>query len=72
MGLGDRAKKFILTKPSLVSMPPGLVQCPMVFRNVRRLMIEIVIYTGPELDERGVDEWPSDYKPQLTREPEKP
>ena len=63
LGLGDRAEKYIITKPSLVTMPPGLVHCPMVFRNVRRLMIEIVIYTGPELDERGVDEWPPDYKP---------
>ena len=44
-------------------MPPGLVHCLMVFRNVRRLIIEIVIYTSPELDERGVDEWPPDYEP---------
>ncbi|MEM2104690.1 MAG: hypothetical protein QW717_07380 [Candidatus Bathyarchaeia archaeon] len=64
LGLGKKAEKYIISKPSLVYIPAGLVHGPLVFRNVRRPFVQVIINESPTLDEHGVDEWPPDYKPE--------
>jgi mannose-6-phosphate isomerase-like protein (cupin superfamily) len=63
LGLGEDAEKYIITKPSCIYVPAGLVHAPIVFRNVRRPFIEVICYTKPVLDEHGVPVVPPDYKP---------
>ncbi|MEM2321033.1 MAG: hypothetical protein QXS79_04030 [Candidatus Bathyarchaeia archaeon] len=63
LGLGEEAEKYIITKPSCIYVPAGLVHAPIVFRNVRRPFIEVICYTKPVLDEHAVPVLPPDYKP---------
>jgi hypothetical protein len=48
LGAGEYAEKHIITKPSVILMPPGLVAHPMIFRRVDRLILKVVIYSNPE------------------------
>jgi hypothetical protein len=64
LGLGNRAEKHVINKPSLVWIPKGLVHCPLVFRNVRRPFKWVVIVPDyPYVVEHGLNEWPPDYEP---------
>jgi len=51
MGEGDEAEKYIITEPSVVYVPAGVVHLPIVFKNIRRPFFSIPIlasntYTG--------------------------
>jgi mannose-6-phosphate isomerase-like protein (cupin superfamily) len=63
LGLGEDAEKYIITKPSCIYVPAGLVHAPIVWRNVRRPFIEIICTTIPRLHEHQVPLLPPDYKP---------
>jgi len=64
LGLGERAEEHVITKPSLVWIPKGLVHTPIVFKNVRRPFLKIVMVPNyPYLIEHSVNEWPPNYKP---------
>ncbi|MEM2424861.1 MAG: hypothetical protein QXK73_06390 [Candidatus Bathyarchaeia archaeon] len=65
LGIGDRAEKYIINKPSVIFVPAGTVHCPIVARNVRRPIKQIIVYTRPTIVEYGVNEWPPDYKPPI-------
>ncbi|MEM1550796.1 MAG: hypothetical protein QXR13_02540, partial [Candidatus Bathyarchaeia archaeon] len=63
LGVGDRAEKYTITKPSVVYIPAGLVHGPMVARELRTPIRQVIIFLAPYLVEYGVDEWPPEYKP---------
>jgi len=63
LGQGEDAEKYIITKPTCIHIPAGLVHAPLVFRNVRRPFIEVLCYTKPVLDEHPVFVLPKGYKP---------
>jgi hypothetical protein len=63
LGAGAEAEKFIIKKPTCIFIPAGFVHCPLVFRNVKRPFMEILIYGKPALIEHRVDLWPPAYKP---------
>jgi len=50
VGAGEFAEKLVITKSSIVVLPPGLVAHPMVFRRVDRPIVKVVIYDSPVLD----------------------
>ena len=62
LGEGEEAEKYIITKPSMVFIPKGLVHCPVVFRKVDRPIILIEILNAPEMIIDGVDAFPPGYK----------
>ncbi|MEM2320399.1 MAG: hypothetical protein QXS79_00720 [Candidatus Bathyarchaeia archaeon] len=62
LGCGEDAEKYIITKPTCIHIPAGLVHAPIVFRNVRRPFIEVICYTKPVLDEHPVPVLPPNYK----------
>jgi hypothetical protein len=41
MGEGDEAEKYIITKPSAVLVPAGVVHCPVVFNKIKRPIISL-------------------------------
>jgi hypothetical protein len=41
MGEGDEAEKYLITQPSAVLVPAGVVHCPVVYRNIRRPIISL-------------------------------
>lgn len=63
LGLGDDAEKYLITKPSCIYVPAGLVHAPIVFRNVRKPFIEVICYTKSFLNEHQVPLLPPSYKP---------
>jgi hypothetical protein len=46
LGLGKYAEKHVITKSSSIVIPPGLGHHPMIFRNIRRPIILVVIFEG--------------------------
>jgi hypothetical protein len=62
LGAGDTAEKIMITKPSCVYIPAGLVHCPLVFKKVDRPIVEIIIYPKPILIEERIDLYPPGYK----------
>jgi len=70
LGLGDCAEEHVITKPTLVWIPKGLVHTPHMFKNVRKPFLKIVIVPDhPTVVEHSVDVWPRDYKPFPERPP---
>ncbi len=47
--LGEELEKHVFTKPTIVSLPPGLPHCPLEVTRVDRPIIQIeIMLTGPE------------------------
>ena len=47
--LGKELEKHVFTKPTIVSLPPGLPHCPLEVTRVDRPIIQIeIMLTGPE------------------------
>lgn len=63
LGIGDRAEKHVINKPSIVYIPAGLVHGPLMARNVRMPIKQLIFYPQPQIREHGVNEWPPDYRP---------
>jgi hypothetical protein len=55
--LGKELEKYVITSPTVISLPPGLVHCPMEITKIVRPIIQIEIMLAP----------PDDSEP--TREP---
>lgn len=43
MGEGDEAEKYVITEPSVVYVPGGVVHLPIVFKNIKRPFFSIPI-----------------------------
>jgi hypothetical protein len=63
LGGGKDAEKYVITKPSVIFVPAGLIHGPIVAREVRRPIQQVIIFTRPQVIEHGVDVWPPEYKP---------
>lgn len=55
LGEGKDAEKHIITEPTVVYVPAGLVHCPIYFRKVDRLIIMTVIFHATK--------WTTEYYP---------
>ena len=45
--LGEELEKHVFTKPTVISLPPGLVHCPMEITRVDRPIIQIEMMLAP-------------------------
>jgi len=63
LGIGKYAEKFIITKSTLVLMPPGLAAHPLIFRRVDHPpILQVVVYDNPVYSLIPVDINPPDFK----------
>ncbi len=46
--LGEEGEKHVITSPTVLHIPPGLVHCPMEYKRVDKPVIHFDIYFGPE------------------------
>jgi hypothetical protein len=65
IGSGEYAEKLIITKSSIVVLPPGLAHHPMIFTRVDRPIMKIVFYDSPVLDVFPVGVFPPDFLASL-------
>lgn len=45
--MGEELEKYVFTKPTVISLPPGLVHCPMEITRVDRPIIQIEMMFAP-------------------------
>jgi hypothetical protein len=48
LSLGSEGEKQVITTPSLVCIPKGLVHCPINFKSIGKPILFVRIYTAPE------------------------
>jgi hypothetical protein len=53
--LGEEMEKHIITRPTIVSLPPGLVHCPMEITRVCKPIIQIAIQLTGKKDMPVID-----------------
>ena len=53
--LGDELEEYIITSPSIVSIPPGLKHCPLVVRKCSKPFVFLEISTTKEYKATGED-----------------
>jgi hypothetical protein len=46
-GEGDEAEKHLITKPTALLVPAGVVHCPVVFKDVKRPIVSLPILFSP-------------------------
>jgi hypothetical protein len=45
--LGSELEKYVITKPTIISLPPGLVHCPLEITKIKRPIIQIEMMLAP-------------------------
>jgi hypothetical protein len=45
--LGKELQKYVITSPTVISLPPGLVHCPMEITKIVRPIIQIEVMLAP-------------------------
>jgi hypothetical protein len=45
--MGEELEKYVFTKPTIISLPPGLVHCPLEITRVDRPIIQIEMMLAP-------------------------
>ena len=41
--MGEEEEKYVFVKPTIVSIPPGLVHCPLAYTEIRKPIIQLAI-----------------------------
>jgi hypothetical protein len=62
LGLGEQAEKYILTKPTAIVFPAGLVHGPIVFRKVDTPISWVIVHDAPKFSNCVVRLLPPDFK----------
>jgi hypothetical protein len=52
MGEGDEAEKYVITEPSVVYVPAGVVHLPIVFKNIKRPFFSIPILVADSYESK--------------------
>jgi hypothetical protein len=45
--MGKELEKYVFTKPTVISLPPGLVHCPLEITKIKRPIIQLEIMLAP-------------------------
>ncbi len=54
--LGEELEEYIITSPTIISIPPGLKHCPLVVKKCIKPIVFLEISTTKEYKAMGVDE----------------
>lgn len=65
LGLYEQAEKFVITKPTYLRIPAGLVHGPTCFKRVDSPINFVICYTAPYLDNQHVRMLPPAYVKEM-------
>ena len=54
MTLGEEGEKLLITSPSILHIPPGLMHCPMEYKRVGMPVLHLDMYFAPSYERTPV------------------
>jgi hypothetical protein len=57
---GEEREKFVITKPTLISVPAGTYHCPLTIKKVDKPIIFIDVALNPQYKKTTSDKFPAD------------
>jgi len=56
LSLGEEGEKHIITTPTIVHLPPGLIHCPLNYKRVDKPVFHLDIFLAPEYVRKPISE----------------
>lgn len=56
ISLGKELEKHVITSPTVVSIPPGLIHCPLIIKRVDKPVVFLEISLTPKFETKFVNE----------------
>lgn len=53
LSMGEEGEKHIITSPTLVHLPKGLVHCPLEFKRVDKPVFHLELFLGSEYEKKA-------------------